>query len=303
MMVQPQEDMGEDSDIPTKSHHTPVVTQPSTSSQLHHRQKFKKSKKRITEVPQLSKSTHDVVDETTTSNDPLLSGEDRLKLTKLMEHCTQLHLRVLALETIKANQALEIGSLKRRLKKLENKDSKKTHKLKRLYKIDSSTRVESSEDTDMFDTSIFDDEEVVAEKEVSTTDPVPTAGEVVTTTGVEVSIVVITSQISMDEITLAKALIDIKTSKTKATGIVIQEPSETPTPTPLNSSQQPSKAKDKAQMQAELGEEERLARKKGKEANIDLIESYDNTQAMMDADYELVARLQEEERGELTIEE
>nr|GEZ99370.1 hypothetical protein [Tanacetum cinerariifolium] len=151
MMVQPQEDMGEDSKIPTKSHHTPIVTQPSTSSQLHHRKKFKKSKKRITEVPQLSDSTHDVVDETTTSNDPLLSGEDRLKLTKLMELYTQLHLRVLALETIKANQALEIGSLKRRLKKLEKKDSKKTHKLKRLYKIDSSTRVESSEDTGLGD--------------------------------------------------------------------------------------------------------------------------------------------------------
>nr|GEY16323.1 hypothetical protein [Tanacetum cinerariifolium] len=69
----------------------------------------------------------------------------------------------------------EIGSLKRRVKKLEKKASKKTHKLKRLYKIGSSTRVESSEDArldetqgndqDMFDTSIFDDEEVVAEKE------------------------------------------------------------------------------------------------------------------------------------------
>nr|GEW80449.1 hypothetical protein [Tanacetum cinerariifolium] len=100
------------------------------------------------------------------------------------------------------------------------KASKKTHKLKRLYKIGSSTRVESSEDAslgdqedaskqgrmianldtdegvalvdetqgrndqDMFDTSILDDEEV-AEKEVSTAEVVTTAGEVVTTAGVE----------------------------------------------------------------------------------------------------------------------
>nr|GEX47603.1 hypothetical protein [Tanacetum cinerariifolium] len=87
---------------------------------------------------------------------------------------------------------------------------------------------------DIFDTSIFDDEEVVAEevvtkevaaeKKVSTADPVPTAGEVVTTAGVEVSAATITSQISMDEITLAKALIDIKKTKPKAKGIVIQEP-------------------------------------------------------------------------------
>nr|GEW29987.1 hypothetical protein [Tanacetum cinerariifolium] len=191
-------------------------------------------------------------------------------------------LRVLALETTKANQALKIRSLKRNVKKLKKKVSKKTHKLKRLYKIGSSTRVESFEDAgldnqedaskqermiedldanegvalvdetqgrndqDIFDKSILDDEGVVAKKEVSTADPVPTigkvvptAGEVVTTAGIEVSTVVITSQISMDEITLAKALIDIKTSKPKTKGIVIQEPSETSSPIPIDSSQQP----------------------------------------------------------------
>nr|GEX45307.1 ribonuclease H-like domain-containing protein [Tanacetum cinerariifolium] len=124
--------------------------------------------------------------------------------------------------------------------------------------------------------------------------------------GVKVSTTTITPQISMnmDEITLAKALIDIKTSKPKAKGIVMQEPSETPTPTPIDSSQRPSKAKDKAQMQAELEEEEkRLTRQKEKEANIALTESWHNIQAMMDIDYELAAKLQEEERGELTIEE
>nr|GEU79617.1 ribonuclease H-like domain-containing protein [Tanacetum cinerariifolium] len=275
---------------------------------------------------------------TTTSNDPLLNGEDRLKLTELMEHCTKSQSRVLALEITKAKQELDIRSLKRRVKKLAKKASKKTHKLKRLYNIGSLTRMESSEDVglgdqedaskqgrmiadldddegvalvdetqgrndqDMFDTSILDDEEVVVEKEVSTVDPVPTDDEVVTTAGVEVSTTAITYQISMDEITLAKALIDIKTSKLKAKGIVMQEPSETPTPTPIDSSQQSSKAKDKgkakmikhvkplkrkdhimideeiarnlrAQMQAESEEKERLARQKEEEANIALIKS------------------------------
>nr|GEX30583.1 hypothetical protein [Tanacetum cinerariifolium] len=225
MMVQPQEDMGEDSEIPTDSHHTPTITQPSTSSQPQQKHKSKKSKKRITKVPQLSDSTHDVADEhvITTSNDPLLSGEDKLKLTELMELCTYLQSRVLALKTTKSNQALKIRSLKRRVKKLEKKANTKTHKLRRLYKIGSSIRVESSEDAglgdqedaskqrrmivdldadegvalvdathgrndqDMFDTSILDDEEVVTEKEVITTDLVTTTGEVVTTAGVEVS--------------------------------------------------------------------------------------------------------------------
>ncbi|GJV99304.1 hypothetical protein Tco_1554556 [Tanacetum coccineum] len=58
-----------------------------------------------------------------------------------------------------------------------------------------------------------------------------------------------------------------------------------------------------AQLQAELIKEERLARQKEEEANIALIESWDNTQAMMEADFELAQRLQAEEQGEITIEE
>ncbi|GJX26408.1 hypothetical protein Tco_0232704 [Tanacetum coccineum] len=58
-----------------------------------------------------------------------------------------------------------------------------------------------------------------------------------------------------------------------------------------------------AQLEDELIEEERLARKKEEEANIALIESGDNTQAMMEADFELAQRLQTEEQGEITIEE
>nr|GFB41148.1 hypothetical protein [Tanacetum cinerariifolium] len=256
MMVQPQEDMGEDSEIPTDSHHTPTVTQLSTSFQPQQKQKFKKSKKKITKVPQLSDPTNNLADEhvTTTSNDPLL----------------------------------------RRMIDVLDTDEGVT--------LVDETR--GRNDQDMVDTSILDDEEVVVEKKVSTTFPVPTTGEVVTTIGVEVSTAAITSQIYMDEITLAKALIEIKTSKSKAKGIVMQEPSETPTPTPtpIDSSQQPLKAKDKckakmiepekplkrkdqimideevarnleAQMQAELEEEERLVRQKEEETNIALIES------------------------------
>ncbi|GKB39476.1 hypothetical protein Tco_0884418 [Tanacetum coccineum] len=59
----------------------------------------------------------------------------------------------------------------------------------------------------------------------------------------------------------------------------------------------------KAQLQAELIEEERLARKKEEESNIALIESWDNTRAMMKVDFELAQRLQAEEQGEITIEE
>nr|GEW24910.1 hypothetical protein [Tanacetum cinerariifolium] len=282
--------------------------QPSTSYQPQQKQKSKKSKKMIIEVPQLSDSTHDVADEhvTTTSNDPLLSGEDRLKLSELMKLCTQLQSRVLALETTKANQTLEIRSLKRRVKNLEKKASKKAHKLKRLYKIGFLTRVESSEDAGLGDQKDaskqgrmiidLDANEGVA-LEVSTADPVTTGSEVVTTTGVEVSAAAITFQIYMDDITLSKALIDIKKSKPKAKGIVMQEPSERPTPTPIDSSQQSSKAKDKSK--AKMIEPEKPLKRKDQI----MIDEEDNKQAMIDANYELATRLQEEERGELTIEE
>nr|GEU34842.1 hypothetical protein [Tanacetum cinerariifolium] len=217
IMVQPQEDMGEDSEIPTNSHHTPTVTQPSTSSQPQQKQKFKKSKKRIIKGPQLNDSTHDVADGhvTTTSNDPLLSGWNTLRM------------QVRVIRRIASKQGRMIVDL----------DADEGVTL-----VDES---HGRNDQDMFDTIIFDDEEVVSKKEVSTADLVSTGGEVVSTAGVKVSTAAITSQISMDEITLAKAIIDIKTSKPMAKGIVMQEPSETPTPTPIYSSQQPSKAKDK----------------------------------------------------------
>nr|GFD35032.1 hypothetical protein [Tanacetum cinerariifolium] len=58
-----------------------------------------------------------------------------------------------------------------------------------------------------------------------------------------------------------------------------------------------------AQLQAKLEEEERLARQKEEEANIALIVEWNDVQAMMDADHELVKGLQAEEQGKLTIEE
>ncbi|GJW84170.1 hypothetical protein Tco_0157315 [Tanacetum coccineum] len=54
------------------------------------------------------------------------------------------------------------------------------------------------------------------------------------------------------------------------------------------------------ELQAELEEEERLARQKEEDANI---AEWDNVQAMIDADYELAARLQAQEQEELTIKE
>ncbi|GKC21408.1 hypothetical protein Tco_1023558 [Tanacetum coccineum] len=86
------------------------------------------------------------------SNDPPLSrvntlgsGEDRLKLKKLMELCTKLSDRVLNLETTKTAQANEIANLKKKVKKLKKKKKSRTHGLKRLYKVGLSARIVSSD--------------------------------------------------------------------------------------------------------------------------------------------------------------
>ncbi|GJZ78836.1 hypothetical protein Tco_0643673 [Tanacetum coccineum] len=58
--------------------------------------------------------------------------------------------------------------------------------------------------------------------------------------------------------------------------------------------------KIQAQLNAELEEEERLAKQREEDANI---VEWDIVQAMIDADYELAARLQAQEEEELTVEE
>ncbi|GJS25308.1 hypothetical protein Tco_0453940 [Tanacetum coccineum] len=81
--------------------------------------------------------------------------QNRLKLKELMAMCTNLQQRVLDLEKTKTTQAEEIVILKKRVKRLKKKDRRRTHKLKRLYKVSSSRRVESSDDEglDKYDAS------------------------------------------------------------------------------------------------------------------------------------------------------
>nr|GEW88130.1 ribonuclease H-like domain-containing protein [Tanacetum cinerariifolium] len=87
------------------------------------------------------------------SNDSLLvrgntlqSDEDSLKLNELMELCTNLQNSVLDLEKTKTFQRNKIDTLKRRVKKIEQRNRSRTHKLKRLYKVGLTARVKSSRD-------------------------------------------------------------------------------------------------------------------------------------------------------------
>ncbi|GKB59722.1 hypothetical protein Tco_0915908 [Tanacetum coccineum] len=369
MMVQVSEEVGEDSDHPTDSTQIPIIDQPSSSSQPKKKQPSKKAQRQEAEVPQDETEHEESVP--TPSNDPQPSGEDSMQLTDLMVLCTKLQTQVLDLEKAKDAQAKEIAALKKRIQRLERKKMSRPTGLKRLRKVGMSRRVESSEDQEslgapedaskqgrsiadidadvevtlvdetqerqdddlMFDTGVLEDDEMpveakVDEKDEQSTKPDDsTAGEAVTTASVEDS----AAPTTIEEITLAQTLIQIKaakpkvvttaattttTTRPKARGVVVQEPSEFRVPQET----QPSSSKDKgkgimiepevplkrkdqialdeqvardiqAKLDAELIEEQRLARKQEEEANIALIESWENTQAMMEADRLLAERL------------
>ncbi|GJR51124.1 hypothetical protein Tco_1401645 [Tanacetum coccineum] len=140
----------------------------------------------------------------------------------------------------------------------------------------------------------------MAENDVRIADPVTTAGEVVTTTNAEVTTDSATT-ITVGELTLAQTLIEVKVAKPKVRGVMIQEPSEftTTTTTTTIAASKPSEDKGKAKM---IKPEKPLKKKDyiiKEDANI---VEWDDVQAMMDADYELAARLHADEQGELTLE-
>ncbi|GJT79036.1 hypothetical protein Tco_1045761 [Tanacetum coccineum] len=315
--------MGEGSAIPTDPHHTPTFIQPSPQPQK--TQKPRKPKRKNTQIPQSSDPSDNVADEvvhkelddslvraaTTASSldaecqetmgdiiaqtrfenvskhskgsllargNTLRSDEDRLKLDEFMALCTTLQKRVLDLEKTNTTQANEIASLKRRVKKLEKKNRSRTHKLKRLYKVGLTARVESSDDEKRLgeDASkhrkidaIDADEEITL---VSVHDMNVSAGEEVVKEVVEV---INTAKLIIDDAQVSAASDKVSTASV-ATTIT------------------------------EFNEEKRLAREtagKEKEANIALIETWDDIQAKIDADHQLAERLQAQEQEELSVEE
>nr|GEV35415.1 hypothetical protein [Tanacetum cinerariifolium] len=375
MVVRNQSQLGEGSAIPTNPHHTPTIIQPSTQPQK--KQQPRKPKRKDTQVPQPSDPIENVPNEavhkdldnslvraaiTASSLEEeqdsgggpwcqetigvlLLKLGLRLYLNIPMIHCSQ--------ETM-TTQHNEIASLTRRVKKLEKKNRSRTHRLKRLYKVGLTGRVESSgnkesfgkdaskqgridaidadkeitlvsvqdevisndADKEMFDMDGLDGEKVfVAEHEVSVkgvNNKVNVAEEVVK--------VINTFKLIIDaaQVSAASDKVSAASAATNEKEIDIQELGK---PTPTKFSQQshdkgkgiliepvkPMKRKDQTRfneeaalkLQAAFDEEERLAREKAEkvveEANIALIETWDDLQAKIDADHQLAKRMQAQE--------
>ncbi|GJY75684.1 putative ribonuclease H-like domain-containing protein [Tanacetum coccineum] len=174
----------------------------------------------------------------------LRSGEDRLKLKELMELCTKLSDKVLDLETTKIAQAKEIANLRKRIKKLERGKKSKTNKLKRLYKIGSSRRVESSKEASLGDQEDASKQgridDIDADINVTLVNETLNDEDIFRVNDLDGEKVIVNEEVVKtvdEEITLAQTLIEIKNTKPKAKGIVMEEPSES---TPIISLQQPS---------------------------------------------------------------
>ncbi|GJZ06805.1 hypothetical protein Tco_0540598 [Tanacetum coccineum] len=284
---------------------------------MRRKQKPKKPKRKDTQIPQSSSPTEHVADEAV--------------YKELDNSLVRAATTASSLEAEQDN-AEEIISLKRRVKKPEQKKRSRTHGQKRLYKVGLTARVESTgdeeslgedaskqgrinavdadefitlvndqDDADMFDVNTLTGDEVLAEQEVATKDV----------------------NLTVDEVTLAQALAALKSVNPKVKDNVVEEPSvpvsaastkvnaattttTTTIPTPrkgiIITELEPLKKKDQIsfdkqeaiRLQAEFVKEERLAKEKD-EANVALTEEWDDIQAKVDADYQLTQRLQAEE--------
>ncbi|GKE31806.1 hypothetical protein Tco_1451128 [Tanacetum coccineum] len=227
------------------------------------------------------------------SNDPLLA-------------------RVLALETINTTQA----------KRIEKKDRKRTHKLKRLYKgrianIDANKDiywVNVQTDEDMFGVNELDGDEVIVESVdvVKTAEETRNVVEEVTVVTIPISAATTTTTttaITDVEMTLAQALAELKSAKPKATTItttptltttatatiitvVITRPrakwiviyKQEQAPTPTVSSQQPSQVKVQDKCKSKMVEPEPVKKMSKKD--------------LLRLDEELAFKLQDEKEEE-----
>ncbi|GKA41272.1 hypothetical protein Tco_0733865 [Tanacetum coccineum] len=225
MVVQNQSQLGEGSAILTDPHHTPTFIQPSTQPQK--TQQPRKPKRKDTQVPQPSDPIENVADE--------------------------------AVHKELGDSLVRVATTASSLEAEQDSDEE-------------NYRLVSNVDEEMFDVNVLDGEEVfVAEQEVvanKENDEVNVVEEVVKVintaklitdaTTVSVATTTTATITTIDDITLAQALMEIKSTKPKEKGVVIQELGESTTTISSQLSSQQSQDKDLTrQEQEELSVEEK----------------------------------------------
>nr|GEW61409.1 hypothetical protein [Tanacetum cinerariifolium] len=303
MVIQNQSELGKGSAMPIDSHHTPLFYNHHYLNLKRHKNLGSLEERTLSLKAERDSDNINKTQSKATPNEPSSQGTNLGCGPRCQETMgdTTAQTRVLDLEKIKTTQCNDIDSLKKRVKKLKKRNRSKTQKLKRLYKVGLTARVESSRDEESLDEDtskqgrridVIDADEditlVVRSVCCKTKDNV--FEEVVT--AAQVSNAVTTATITTEEITLAQALKALITLKPKDKGkeIIIEEHVK-----PKNKDQIRIDEEAAKRLQAKFDYEERLTRERAKrkqEANIALIETWDDIQAKINVDHQLAKRLQ-----------
>ncbi|GJU24404.1 putative ribonuclease H-like domain-containing protein [Tanacetum coccineum] len=248
------------------------------------------------------------------SYDPSQSGEDRMQLHEFTNLCTKLSDRVLSLETIKTTQALEIASLKNRVKKREKKAKDASKQGRSIEDIDNDAKVSlvdetqgRSDDKEMFDTDALIGDDVFAENDMTEKehDVIPkevSAAEILTTAGIKIPVsttaISTTAPFTIDvspPVITESTVTTIPSTILKAKGITFRDAGETTTRTPTLVSSLRIKDKGKAKM-----DEPKVPLNKKDQIRLD-----EELARRLDFKEQEAIRLEREnqKQGELTIEE
>ncbi|GKA23661.1 hypothetical protein Tco_0709694 [Tanacetum coccineum] len=272
-ILAPQVVEGKGSGQPTEPQHIPTTASPShveqipivaSSSQPKKTKKHRKTKRKATKISQSSGPTTLVANETV--------HEER-ELVQVVVPCAKKpwEIPLLRLGFLTWRMLLEIQKLKKRVKKLESKKKSRTPQLKmRLFKFqeDSETQGRYGHGIGVNTASISI---TIASINITTAKPVITASAPLTTAGVSVitaepstpppTTTITTTPIEDEDLTIAQTLMKMKSEKSKAKGVNMQEPSESGTR--VRSTPHKLIQKDKEMItSAELVEEARLERGK-----------------------------------------
>ncbi|GKC57812.1 hypothetical protein Tco_1085410 [Tanacetum coccineum] len=255
------------------------------------------------------------------------SDEGRLKLKELMAMCIKWSQQVLDFEKEKDAQAVEILKLKQRVKKLErNRKSSISHPRRKIYRqvesfdddLDEEDASKQGRKSDkikpMFKDSGFDDLDDLVDEgmdfvQEKDTKVVKGCGdtEMKEEKAKEKGVVIKDVKDSSRPIRLITTLQPLPTidPKDKGKGILQgTKPVEKTKKKVQGDAQIERDAKIALRIQAKLGEELRVERERQEETfKVAIADMFDEVQAMIDVDYELAARMTQEEQEKYTIKE
>nr|GEX56443.1 hypothetical protein [Tanacetum cinerariifolium] len=221
---------------------------------------------------------------------------------------------VLSLKQIKTNQAAKIKKLKKRVKKLKGKKKKRTHRLKRLYK-ERIAKIDADEDLSLINKTTQDHERMNDEDlfRLNDLDGDEVIMDVTANENVKQNVTVAEKEVTVatDEVvTTTKSIEEIKAAKSRARGVIVQEPSKFRTTSSSQPLQLPQ-AKDKGKgimvepekplkRKDQIAFDEEVARKLDAQMKAKMEEEKEMIAREKD---ELAEQLQAPEREQLSIKE